>query len=104
MAEHTVKAFDTDITQLRGLIAEMGGLAEVAIADAVDALVRHDTELAKQVVAGDAKLDALEADATLREAVGDAFCQQFLALKRDEWTAYAQHVSAWELARYADAF
>jgi glutamine synthetase len=51
-----------------------------------------------------AALDALEADAALREAVGDAFCQQFLALKRDEWTAYAQHVSAWELARYADAF
>lgn len=51
-----------------------------------------------------AALEALEADAALREAVGDAFCQQFLALKRDEWTAYAQHVSAWELARYADAF
>ena len=51
-----------------------------------------------------AALDALEANAALREAVGDAFCQQFLTLKRDEWTAYAQHVSAWELARYADAF
>ena len=39
MAEnHTVKAFDEDISKLRGLIAEMGGLAEVAIADAVDAL------------------------------------------------------------------
>jgi phosphate transport system protein len=62
MAEHTVKAFDTDITQLRGLIAEMGGLAEVAIADAVEALVHHNVELARQVVAGDAKLDALEAE------------------------------------------
>jgi hypothetical protein len=40
MAEHTVKAFDNEISQLRGLIAEMGGLAEVAIRDAVDALVR----------------------------------------------------------------
>lgn len=49
-----------------------------------------------------AALDALEADAPLRHAVGDAFCQQFLALKREEWDAYAQHVSAWELARYAD--
>ena len=38
MAEHTVKAFDSEISQLRGLIAEMGGLAEVAIRDAVDAL------------------------------------------------------------------
>ena len=31
MAQHTVKAFDADITRLRGLIAEMGGLAEVAL-------------------------------------------------------------------------
>lgn len=51
-----------------------------------------------------AALDALEADAPLRHAVGDAFCQQFLALKREEWDAYAQHVSPWELNRYADAF
>ena len=29
---HTVKAFDDDLGQLRGLIAEMGGLAEAAIA------------------------------------------------------------------------
>lgn len=49
-----------------------------------------------------AALDALEADAPLRHAVGDAFCQQFLTLKREEWSSYAQHVSAWELARYAD--
>ena len=32
MVEHTVKAFDSEIDALRGLIAEMGGLAEVAIA------------------------------------------------------------------------
>ncbi len=62
MAEHTVKAFDSEIGQLRGLIAEMGGLAEVAIADAIDALIRHDEEKAKSVVMGDAKLDALEAE------------------------------------------
>lgn len=62
MSEHTVKAFDSEIGQLRGLIAEMGGLAEVAIADAIEALVNHDEEKAQRVVAGDAKLDALEAE------------------------------------------
>ena len=63
MAEnHTVKAFDNEITQLRGLIAEMGGLAETAIARAIEALVRHDEDLAAKVVASDAKLDALEAE------------------------------------------
>ena len=62
MVDHTVKSFDSEISQLRGLIAEMGGLAEVAIRDAIDALVRHDDELARQVVAADARLDALEAE------------------------------------------
>jgi phosphate transport system protein len=63
MAEnHTVKAFDNEITQLRGLIAEMGGLAETAIAKAIEALIRHDEELGQRVVADDAKLDALEAE------------------------------------------
>jgi phosphate transport system protein len=62
MVEHTVKAFDSEISKLRGLIAEMGGLAEVAVADAVDALVRHDGDKAQQVVANDPRLDALEAE------------------------------------------
>jgi phosphate transport system protein len=62
MVEHTVKAFDSDITQLRGLISEMGGIAEVAIADSIEALIGHDEVKAQSVVAGDARLDALEAE------------------------------------------
>ena len=62
MAEHTVKAFDEDITRLRGLIAEMGGLAEVAIAESMQALVSGDEDLARAVVERDSKLDALEAE------------------------------------------
>lgn len=62
MPEHTVKAFDEDITRLRGLIAEMGGLAEVAIQQALDAIVRGDEELAMEVVARDVKLDQLQAE------------------------------------------
>lgn len=60
--EHTVKAFDEDITRLRGLVAEMGGLAEVAIAEGMQALVNGDEELAKAVVARDKKLDELESE------------------------------------------
>jgi phosphate transport system protein len=62
MAEHTVKALDEDITRLRGLIAEMGGLAEVAIQEAMQALVNGDEELAAGVVARDVKLDRLESE------------------------------------------
>lgn len=37
-------------------------------------------------------------------ALGEMLTQQFLHLKRDEWTAFARHVSRWELERYAAAF
>ena len=58
--EHTVKAFDEDITRLRGLIAEMGGLAEVSISESMDALVNGNAELAEAVLQrGDADLVAL---------------------------------------------
>ena len=49
-------------------------------------------------------LAALSGDAILRDDLGEAFCEQFLALKRAEWDAYAQQVGGWELARYADGF
>ena len=52
MQDHTVKAFDEDIIRLRGLIAEMGGLAEVAVQDAMDALIRGDESAAARVIAG----------------------------------------------------
>jgi glutamine synthetase len=49
-------------------------------------------------------LAALRGDAILRDDLGEAFCEQFLALKRAEWDAYAQQVSGWELTNYANAF
>jgi len=57
---HTVKAFDEEIGELRALIAQMGGLAEQAIRDAVQALTRHDLEAAATIVAGDKAIDAIE--------------------------------------------
>jgi len=51
-----------------------------------------------------AALDALQDNAALRGLVGDAFCQLFLEIKRAEWDAYSQQVSAWELQRYAGFF
>lgn len=49
-------------------------------------------------------LDALEADAVVRNALGPTLATTFVELKRLEWTEYARHVSAWERARYAAAF
>jgi phosphate transport system protein len=74
--EHTVKAFDEDITKLRGLIAEMGGLAEVAITESMEALVKGNLELAKGVIARDKRIDALEAEI-------DRLAIRVLALRAD---------------------
>jgi phosphate transport system protein len=60
MNEHTAKAFDIDLQELTRKIAEMGGLAEREIADAIQALIRRDIELAKRVVTTDPAIDALQ--------------------------------------------
>ena len=87
--EHTVKAFDEDITRLRGLIAEMGGLAEVALQQAMDALVKGDDELAEKVIKGDKTIDALESEVdklsvriiALRAPMADDLREVIAALK-----------------------
>jgi phosphate transport system protein len=60
MNEHTAKAFDVDLQDLTRKVAEMGGLAEKEVADAVAALTRRDQELAQRVVAADPTIDALQ--------------------------------------------
>jgi phosphate transport system protein len=60
MTDHTTKAFDVDLQEIARKIAEMGGLAEKQIADAVDALVNHDTNLAQRVMTADMATDTLQ--------------------------------------------
>jgi phosphate transport system protein len=60
MNEHTAKAFDIDLHELARKVAEMGGLAEKEIVDAVDAITRQDLDLASAVVARDAKIDTMQ--------------------------------------------
>src|SRR4249919_4284834 len=62
MPEHTAKAFDVDLQELTRMVAEMGGLAERQIADAVGALARRDADRAQRTVAGDPSIDALQAE------------------------------------------
>jgi len=58
--EHTSKAFDGDLQELTRMVAEMGGLAERQIVDAVDALVRRDIALGARVVAADSEIDQMQ--------------------------------------------
>ncbi|MGO9847312.1 MAG: phosphate signaling complex protein PhoU [Methylocella sp.] len=60
MIEHTARAFDTDLQELAGKVAEMGRLDDEQIAAAIAALVEQDTALAKRVAAADDRIDALQ--------------------------------------------
>lgn len=49
-------------------------------------------------------VDALEADALLRESLGVALVDEFIRVKRQEWHEYHRHVSEWETRRYLEFF
>ena len=58
--EHTVRSYDAELNDLAQRLAEMGGLAEQQLADAIQALTKSNIELAQQVIAGDVRIDRLQ--------------------------------------------
>lgn len=59
---HTVTAFDDDMDEIRGMIAEMGARAETAVSNAMKALTENDKELAAATRAEDKIIDSLETE------------------------------------------
>ena len=60
MTEHTGKSYDQDLAQIKTMLAQMGGLVEQQLDDAIDALTRRDTALADRVIQNDERVDVLE--------------------------------------------
>ena len=60
MVDHTVKSYDKELDTLERRIAEMGGIAEKMVIEAMDALANADATLAQQVITTDSRLDALQ--------------------------------------------
>jgi phosphate transport system protein len=58
--EHTFKQYDAELEAVRGKVLEMGGLVEQQIVSALEALVKLDQNLAKEVMANDHRVNALE--------------------------------------------
>src|SRR5262249_47436987 len=58
--EHTTKAFDVDLQDLKRMVAEMGGRVESQLHSAIDALIQHDCDKSQKVVLADMTLDALQ--------------------------------------------
>ena len=49
-------------------------------------------------------LTALEADPVVQSALGPALTQEFLKVKKQEWTRYHNQITTWELDRYLTLF
>ena len=60
MTDHTAKAFDVDLREINGMVAEMGGLVEKQVADSLDALANRDPDLGHRAIAIDASIDQLQ--------------------------------------------
>ena len=60
MSEHIVKAFTEQLETLSSTVAQMGGLVEAQLADAVDAVAKRDSKLAEKVISGDPQVDRLQ--------------------------------------------
>ncbi len=57
--QHIVTSYEDELTALAASISEMGGLVEVAVADATRALLRLDHAAAKEIVAQDKRVDEM---------------------------------------------
>jgi len=62
LGHHISQQFNEELEDIRNKVLEMGGIVEDQVARAVKALVDGDTILAKQVVADDYRVNALEVE------------------------------------------
>ena len=60
MTDHTVRAYDRELEQIGLRIAEMGGIAEKMLVDAMEVLSRMDSAGASRVIQSDMRLDTLK--------------------------------------------
>ena len=60
MSRHIVTSFDDSLKDISARISEMGGMAEEQLARALEAVSARDSEAASEVIANDARIDAME--------------------------------------------
>ena len=58
--KHLVQSFDEELRLLTDIVVRMGAIAEQQVADAVEALVKRDVDLADAVIKRDEEVDLLE--------------------------------------------
>lgn len=58
--EHIVRSYEEELADLGHKIAQMGGLTEQQLAEAIDAIVKRDVPLAEKIISEDEAIDQLE--------------------------------------------
>ncbi len=72
---HTDRVYESELVQLRQRLLQMAGHVERALSRAVDALVRRDAELARNVISDDREVNRMEIEV-------DELCRRLLALRQ----------------------
>jgi len=72
---HILKTFDKELKQLKEEILAMGEMVQTAIANSVKALVKRDSDLARQVIENDHLVNELEVKI-------DGICLSLIALRQ----------------------
>jgi len=60
MTEHTVRAFTEQLESLSASVAQMGGMAEAQMAEAIEAITKRDTARAEAAIASDKTIDQIQ--------------------------------------------
>jgi len=60
MSNHTMSAFDADLSRIRSKVIEMGDRVEKSVQDAVTALMKRDLDGAETLIRLDSKIDAMQ--------------------------------------------
>jgi len=60
VVDHTVRAYDAELRSLDAMVAQMGGMAEHALGQAIDALLKRNPDLAEVTLEKDKDIDRLE--------------------------------------------
>ena len=60
MSEHIVKAFTEQLESLANSVAQMGGLAEAQLANAIESIAKRDGKLAEAAIGSDERVDRIQ--------------------------------------------
>jgi len=99
MSEHIVKSFTEQLETLANAVAQMGGLAEAQLANAIEAIAKRDTKLAEAAIGSDERVDRIQ-QAVEEQALKVLALRQPMAV--DLRTTLAAIKIAYELERIGD--